>query len=135
MTKSVSDQLALSLDEKSFSAQQGVFAQLTEPHRRQIRAYCYRMLGSLSGAEDLTQETFLKAWDAFDEFEGRGSFKGWLYQIATRLCLDTLRQGKRRSRILPEAEFPPATAMPEGPPLMDAVWLEPYPDTELDKVA
>jgi RNA polymerase sigma-70 factor, ECF subfamily len=135
MTKIESDQLASSHAEMSFSAQQGIFAQLTEPHRRQIRAYCYRMLGSLSGAEDVTQETFLKAWDAFDKFEGRGSFKGWLYQIATRLCLDTLRQGKRRSRILPEAEFPPATAMPEGPPLMDSVWLEPYPDTELDKVA
>lgn len=126
---------AASDDGEMSSTDQGVFAQLAEPHRRQIRAYCYRMLGSFSAAEDVTQETFLKAWDAFDRFEGRGSFKGWLYQIATRLCLDALRQGKRRSRILPEAEFPPATAMPDGPPLMEANWLEPYPDTALDKVA
>jgi len=112
-----------------------VFSQLTEPYRRQIKAYCYRMLGSLAEAEDLTQDTFMKAWDAFDSFEGRGTFKGWLYQIATRLCLDALRQRKRRSRIMPEAEFPSTTLLPDGQPLMDTIWLEPYPDRELDRLA
>jgi RNA polymerase sigma-70 factor (ECF subfamily) len=112
-----------------------VFSQLTEPYRRQIKAYCYRMSGSLFDAEDLTQETFLKAWDAFDGFEGRGSLKAWLYQIATRVCLDAIRRRKRLPRLLPDAEFPPATTRPEGPPPSDIVWLEPYPDTELDAIA
>ena len=112
-----------------------VFARLTEPYRRQIKAYCYRMSGSLHEAEDLTQETFLKAWSAFGRFEGRGTLKGWLFQIATRVCLDALRQRKRRLRILPEAEFPPATDRPDGHPPADIVWLEPYPDSELADVA
>jgi RNA polymerase sigma-70 factor, ECF subfamily len=111
------------------------FAQMAEPYRRQIKAYCYRMMGSLHEAEDLTQETFLKAWRAFDSFEGRGSLKAWLYQIATRVCLDAIRHRKHVRRMLPEAEFSPATTMPSGQPTMDAVWLEPYPDSELDEVA
>jgi RNA polymerase sigma-70 factor (ECF subfamily) len=111
-----------------------VFARLTEPYRRQIKAYCYRMSGSLHEAEDLTQETFLKAWSAFGRFEGRGTLKGWLFQIATRVCLDALRQKKRRLRILPEAEFPPATTRPDGRPPAEIIWLEPYPDSELDEV-
>jgi RNA polymerase sigma-70 factor, ECF subfamily len=111
------------------------FASLAEPYRRQIKAYCYRMVGSLSEAEDLTQETFLKAWRAFDGFEGRGSLKAWLYQIATRVCLDTIRRHKHARRMLPEAESSPATIMPSGQPTMDRVWLEPYPDSELDDIA
>jgi RNA polymerase sigma factor (sigma-70 family) len=111
------------------------FAQMAEPYRRQIKAYCYRMMGSLHEAEDLTQETFLKAWRAFDSFEGRGSLKAWLYQIATRVCLDAIRHRKHVRRMLPEAEFSPATTMPSGQPTMGAVWLEPYPDSELDEVA
>lgn len=74
------------------------FAQVIEPYRRQIKAYCYRMVGSLHEAEDLTQETFLKAWRAFDGFEARGSLKAWLYKIATRVCLDAIRQKKRLRR-------------------------------------
>src|SRR5579872_4029462 len=80
------------------------FARLTEPFRRQIKSYCYRMVGSLREAEDLTQESLLKAWNAFGRLENRGSIKRWLYQIATRVCLDALRQGKRRRRLLPEGE-------------------------------
>lgn len=124
--------------ERSAKPQQAgrdAFAQMAEPYRRQIKAYCYRMMGSLHEAEDLTQETFLKAWRAFDSFEGRGSLKAWLYQIATRACLDAIRHRKHVRRMLPEAEFSPATTMPSGQPTMDAVWLEPYPDSELDEVA
>src|SRR5581483_11874276 len=111
------------------------FASMAEPYRRQIKAYCYRMMGSLSEAEDLTQETFLKAWRAFDSFASRGSFKAWLYQIATRACLDAIRRRKHARRMLPDAESSPATTMPRGQPTMDAVWLEPYPDSELDDIA
>jgi RNA polymerase sigma-70 factor, ECF subfamily len=111
------------------------FAQLVEPHRRQLKAHCYRMVGSLHEAEDLVQETFLRAWQAFDNFEGRGPLKVWLFQIATRACLDALRQRKRRRRILPEAEFPPTTELPKGEPPAEIAWLEPYPQAELDNLA
>jgi RNA polymerase sigma-70 factor, ECF subfamily len=111
------------------------FARLAEPYRRQIKAHCYRMTGSLHEAEDLVQETYLRAWRAFDSFEGRGSLKSWLYQIATRACLDAIAQRKRVQRLLPEGSFPPATDIPSGQPPADIAWLEPYPDSELDDVA
>jgi RNA polymerase sigma-70 factor, ECF subfamily len=111
------------------------FVQLAEPYRRQIKAHCYRMTGSLHEAEDLVQETYLRAWRAFESFEGRGSLKSWLYQIATRVCLDAITQRKKVRRLLPEANFPPATEVPTGQPRTDIAWLEPYPDSEVDDVA
>lgn len=111
------------------------FVRLTERHRRQIKVHCYRMMGSLHEAEDLSQETFLRAWRAFDTFEGRGSVKAWLYQIATRACLDAIAKAKRARRILPEDDFPPATDVPSGHPPDDIAWVEPYPDSELDNLA
>ncbi|MEU3455806.1 sigma-70 family RNA polymerase sigma factor [Micromonospora sp. NPDC006766] len=68
------------------------FAELTRRHRRELRAYCYRMLGSLDAAEDHVQEVFLRAWRSRDAFEGRSSARTWLYRIATNACLDTLRR-------------------------------------------
>jgi RNA polymerase sigma-70 factor (ECF subfamily) len=106
------------------------FARLTEPYRRQLKVHCYRMTGSLHEAEDLVQETLLRAWRAFDDYEGRGSLPGWLYQIATRACLDAIAKGKRLRRLLPEENFPPADAVPIGQPPEDIAWLEPYPDSE-----
>jgi RNA polymerase sigma-70 factor, ECF subfamily len=135
MTRGPSDEKPSPMDANPAPAGRDAFAQVTEPYRRQIKAYCYRMVGSLHEAEDLTQETFLKAWRAFDDFEARGSLKAWLYQIATRVCLDTIRQKKHLRRILPDMELPPATSMPAGQPPMDVPWLEPYPDAELDDVA
>jgi RNA polymerase sigma-70 factor, ECF subfamily len=110
------------------------FARL-EPYRRQIKAYSYRMMGSLHEAEDLTQETFLRAWRSFDEYEGRSSIKTWLFQIATHACIDALRQRKRLRRILPESEFAPATDVPKGEPSGDIAWLEPFPDSEIEALA
>ena len=107
------------------------FARLIEPYRRQLKVHCYRMTGSLHEAEDVVQETMLRAWRAFDDYEGRGSLRGWLFQIATRACLDAIAKRKRLRRLLPEENFPPASAPPVGNPPDDIAWLEPYPDSEL----
>jgi RNA polymerase sigma-70 factor, ECF subfamily len=111
------------------------FTPLVEPYRKQIKAYCYRMMGSLHEAEDLTQETFLRAWRSFDEYEGRSSIKTWLFQIATHACIDALRQRKRSRRILPQSEFAPARDVPKGDPSGDISWLEPFPDSEIEQLA
>ncbi|NJO34597.1 MAG: sigma-70 family RNA polymerase sigma factor, partial [Rhodospirillales bacterium] len=103
------------------------FAALAEPNRKQIKAHCYRMMGSLHEAEDLTQETFLRAWRSFDEYEGRSSIKTWLFQIATHATIDALRQRKRLRRILPESEFAPAMDVPKGEPPTDIACSSPFP--------
>ena len=77
---------------------QTAFDTLVELHRKPLLVHCYRMSGSLDDAEDLVQETFLRAWSRFQSFDGSGSFRNWLYVIATRLWLDEFR--KRRKRIL-----------------------------------
>jgi RNA polymerase sigma-70 factor (ECF subfamily) len=105
------------------------FETLVERHRREIQVHCYRMLGSLADAEDLTQETFLRAWKARDTFEGRASVRTWLYRIATNACLDVL--ARRPRRVLPDQLGP--AGEPEGPvTAVDLPWLEPYPDRLLD---
>jgi RNA polymerase sigma-70 factor (ECF subfamily) len=111
------------------------FARLAEPYRREIKLHCYRMLGSLFDAEDLVQETYLRAWRGFDGFEG-GSFRAWLYRIATNACLNALASRGHVRRLLPDREIPAATAvgMPQGAPPADMAWLEPYPDLELEEV-
>jgi RNA polymerase sigma-70 factor (TIGR02960 family) len=106
------------------------FETLVEPHRRELRVHCYRMLGSVQDAEDLTQETLLAAWRGIDRFEERASLRTWLYRIATNRCLNALRAGDRRLRD-PAAT---TTAVPFPPPTRwaEPTWLEPYPDTLLD---
>jgi len=98
------------LDEAAFSA-------AAERHRRELHVHCYRMLGSFQDAEDAVQETFLKAWRARGTYEGRSTFRAWLYRIATTTCLDLL--ARRR----PE----PATGG-------EVRWLQPYPDSLLDEL-
>lgn len=104
------------------------FNQLTEPYRRELRVHCYRILGSLVEAEDMVQETFLHAWKRLRTFQGRSTFRAWLYKIATNACLDAL--AKRRSRrLLPADVFPAADPhAPVAPPSTEITWLEPFPD-------
>ncbi|BCJ39910.1 RNA polymerase sigma factor [Actinoplanes ianthinogenes] len=93
------------------------FTGVAERHRRELHVHCYRMLGSFEDAEDTVQETFLRAWRRRETFEGRSTFRAWLYRIATNACLDLL--AKRR----PE----PATGG-------EVRWLQPYPDRLLDEL-
>jgi RNA polymerase sigma-70 factor (ECF subfamily) len=106
------------------------FALLVGPYRQGVHLHCYRMLGSLQDAEDLLQETLLRAWRALDGFEERSSFRGWLYRIATNACLDALK--RRHRRLLPDALSPPADPAAAAAPAADAAWLEPYPDVLLN---
>jgi RNA polymerase sigma-70 factor (ECF subfamily) len=103
------------------------FQRLAEPYRRELRLHCYRMLGSFHDAEDLVQETYLRAWRSIDGFTGRGHFRGWLYRIATNACLNAIAARNTR-RVLPEALAGPADRMPEGEPPTEIAWLEPYPE-------
>ena len=72
------------------------FRELTEPHQRELRVHCYRMLGSFQDAEDALQDTLLAAWQGFGGFEGRASLRTWLYRIATNRCLNARRSASRR---------------------------------------
>jgi RNA polymerase sigma-70 factor (ECF subfamily) len=111
------------------------FERLAEPYRREIKLHCYRMLGSLHEAEDLVQETYLRAWRSLDSFDGSGSFRAWLYKIATNACLNALASRKRVQRWLPDHRMPATADMPDGKPATDVAWLEPYPDADLAGVA
>jgi RNA polymerase sigma-70 factor (ECF subfamily) len=111
------------------------FQRLAEPFRRELKLHCYRMLGSLSDAEDLVQETFVRAWRGLDEFEGRGQFRGWLYRIATNACLNALASRASARRVLPESQGPPSDRMPALEPASEIAWLEPYPDLGLEGIA
>ena len=94
------------------------FSGLAERHRRELHVHCYRMLGSFEDAEDTVQETFLRAWRRRETFEGRSTFRAWLYRIATNACLDLL--AKRRPKAATGGEV---------------LWLQPYPDRLLDELA
>lgn len=103
------------------------FRALFEPHRRAIMRHCYRMLGSLQDAEELTQEVLLRAWERQGDVRELSANRAWLYQIATNACLDQLKV--RRRRTLPHLLGPASTAMQLSPPTEECTWLEPAPDT------
>ena len=111
-------------------ADEGSFAELVEPYRRELHAHCYRMLGSVHDADDALQETLLGAWKGRAGFEGRSSLRSWLYTIATNASLRILEGRKRR-------ELPGGTGNGHDPrepldqPLAESVWIEPYPDEML----
>ncbi len=106
------------------------FAALTERYRRQLQVHCYRMVGSIEEAEDLVQETFLRAWRMRSSFRRDSLYRTWLYQIATNVCLDALRARKRR--VLPTDLGPAGDPADPLPNAMDAPWLQPYPDRLLE---
>jgi RNA polymerase sigma-70 factor (ECF subfamily) len=103
------------------------FERALESHRRELLAHCYRMVGSVDDAEDLVQETFLRAWRGQEGFEGRASLRSWLYRIATNVCLTALE--KRGRRVLPSGLGPPG-ADPLAPVELapDVDWVQPIPD-------
>ena len=100
---------------------EAAFGRVTERHRRELHVHCYRMLGSFDEAEDLVQETFLRAWRGRSGLTGGPGVRPWLYKIATNACLDALRRRSRRAQTV---------ASPA-----DLPWLQPYPDRLLDEVA
>jgi RNA polymerase sigma-70 factor, ECF subfamily len=114
------------------------FTVLVERYRRQLHVHCYRMLGSFEDAEDLVQETLLRAWRARGRFQGRSLFRTWLYRIATNACLNALERNPRR--ILPPDVAPatdPASLGPHPEPAWapELPWLQPYPDHLLERAA
>lgn len=110
------------------AADQDRFTADTERYRRELLAHCYRMVGSAHDAEDLVQETYLRAWRAYSGFEGRASVRSWLYKIATNVCLTSLRP--RPIRVLPSGLSGPYDGpdRPPSPAADEARWLEPLPD-------
>jgi RNA polymerase sigma-70 factor (TIGR02960 family) len=106
------------------------FGDRIEPYRAELRLHCYRMLGSLTEAEDVLQETMLAAWRGRDGFEERSSVRTWLYRIATNQCLNARRSASRR---VPETPRPPFTPPPPSR-LAEVTWLEPFPDALLEAV-
>jgi len=119
---------------------QAAFAALAERHRRALRVHCYRMLGSFDDAEDLVQDTLLRAWRGREGFEGRSLFRTWLYRIATNACLNALERAPRRAMpqdvAAPVTGATPASEARSTPPSAPEIsWLQPYPDDLLDVAA
>ena len=108
------------------------FVSRTQSFRRELLAHCYRMLGSVDEAEDLVQDTYLRAWRSYAGFEGRSSIRVWLYRIATNVCLSAIER-RRERRWLPSG-LGPAAEDARSPPVAagsEVSWLQPIPDALL----
>ena len=105
------------------------FAALIQPYRRELHVHCYRMLGSVTPADDALQDTWIAAWRALPRFEARSSVRTWLYAVATSRCLNAIRDGGRRPPAAPQPPF----AAPEPTRRDESTWLQPYPDAWLDE--
>ena len=119
------DQLALAR-----AGDDDAFSRLVAPLRSELHAHCYRMLGSVHDADDALQDALLRAWRGLARFEGRSSLRSWLYTVATRTCLDVLKDRKRRA--LP-MDLSPASdhVVTHDTPVAEVAWLGPYPDAGL----
>ena len=102
-----------------------------EPFRRELTGYCYRMLGSGFEAEDAVQDTFVKAWRAVDDFEGRSSVRSWLYRIATNVCIDMQRSVQRRARPMDLEGPSPPDDRHLAPPNPEVLWITPIDDAKV----
>jgi RNA polymerase sigma-70 factor (ECF subfamily) len=112
---------------------ESAFGALVERYQRELQVHCYRMLGSFEDSEDLVQETFLRAWRKRESFEGRSTFRAWLYRIATNACLDFLDRHPRHPfprQVMPASD-PRASALHPA----EIPWLQPYPDRLLEPIA
>jgi RNA polymerase sigma-70 factor (ECF subfamily) len=116
--------------ERARDGDESAFRSLLDPHRRVLFSHCYRMLGSVSDAEDMLQETLVRAWKGLSGFEGRASLRSWLYRIATNACMDAI--GRRPRRMLPQDRRPPASLGDPVAPVFDPIWIEPCADERLD---
>jgi RNA polymerase sigma-70 factor (ECF subfamily) len=116
------------------SGDEAAFGSIADSYRRQLHVHCYRMLGSVDDADDLVQETMLRAWRSRTTFEGRSSFRNWLYRIATNACLNALERTPRRITT-PDVVAPtddPGTVAKWAPELP---WIQPYPDSLNEPIA
>lgn len=104
---------------------EAAFARLVGPYRRELKAHCYRLSGSLHDADDLLQDSLLRAWKGLGPFEGRSSLRTWLYKITTNACLNDL-ESKKRS--LPADLGPPGSPTDAMAPRFEPIWLEPCPE-------
>jgi RNA polymerase sigma-70 factor (ECF subfamily) len=117
--------------ERARRGDEDAFRELMEPHRKELHANCYRMLGSVHDADDALQDALLSAWRGLAKFERRSSLRSWLYRITTNACLDVI--SRRPKRVLPIDHGPAAGADDDlGEPLTEPVWIKPYAEDELE---
>ena len=107
------------------------FRELTDPHRRELLVHCYRLLGSLTDAEDVLQETLLAAWRGLPGLQDLAALRSWLYRIDTNRCLNARRAAARRVPVEPVPPFQPPAPTRRG----EITWLQPYPDALLESIA
>jgi RNA polymerase sigma-70 factor, ECF subfamily len=119
------------LVERARTGDRDAFQALVAPHLREMRAHCYRMLGSLHDADDAVQDSLVRGWRGFSGFEERSPLRSWLHRIATNVCLDIIERGGGKARTLPWSQSPAREADDPPPPAPvgdEPMWIEPFPD-------